>query len=98
MPFSLKTGYSKKKSKTSHPEKVGSCTIFKKEGKQKPLEKILDLYSEFCKGKSIKVEKEPLGSGAFGIVFPIEIDGINFALKILDINLGPYYLGEFGTV
>ena len=76
------------KSKTGHPEKIGSCRIIKKKGKKKQsLEKILSLHSEFCKGKSIKVGTNPLGSGSFGIVFPIKIEGINFALKILDINL-----------
>ena len=43
------------KSKTGHPEKIGSCRIIKKKGKKKQsLEKILSLHSEFCKGKSIK--------------------------------------------
>lgn len=76
-----------RKKKIHHPERVGNCKIINHKSKKKyDLDKLLTKFSDFCQEKTVRIGRS-LGSGSYGKVYEVEIDGTKFAVKILEIYL-----------
>ena len=62
---------------------VEECRVYKvdRERIEDPVLEMLNNYSLFCKGKKLTFKGE-IGSGSYGFVYNIEIDDIEYALKV----------------